>query len=205
MTADARDAAEHADTAQAVVVLDAFVTEIYTAFDHSRRDLRKRWDSADNLPLYPTDASLPTTTLGVVRQVLNRLKQLEEELNEQREYVAALNEAQVGLQTSAFRRGWWTCRTAMQQAVDFTQSELATLEYAKQVREVTVAEPAAGSGQDSAAASPKPVVCGSYSSPGLGGILGPCTKPPGQCNSNEWHLDASGAAWEPNKEGTKAS
>jgi hypothetical protein len=41
-------------------------------------------------------------------------------------------------------------------------------------------------------------VCGKYSKPGLGGILGPCIKAQGHPGTGDWHLDARGAAWDPN-------
>jgi len=46
---------------------------------------------------------------------------------------------------------------------------------------------------------PRPVgphQCGRRSRPGIGGILGPCVKPRGH-DVGEWHLDATGAAWDP--------
>jgi hypothetical protein len=41
-------------------------------------------------------------------------------------------------------------------------------------------------------------VCGKHSKPGLGGILGPCIKAQGHPGTGDWHLDARGAAWDPN-------
>jgi hypothetical protein len=41
-------------------------------------------------------------------------------------------------------------------------------------------------------------VCGRHSKPGLGGILGPCIKAQGHPGAGDWHLDARGAAWDPN-------
>ena len=63
------------------------------------------------------------------------------EVRQLREYVVALNEAQVGLQTSAFKAGWWTCRNTVTTSANIRTAEMHALDYAEQVRAVTVAEP----------------------------------------------------------------
>lgn len=71
----ADDEAEHA----AVEELTKFFDEIDAEITTWRFDLRDRFGGADALPLYPTDADLPTTTVGTVRTVLLGHTRLQEE------------------------------------------------------------------------------------------------------------------------------
>jgi len=63
----------------------------------------------------------------------------EAERNELREYVAALNEAQISLQSSSFEVGWWKGFKAMPTAGVHTQVLLDTVEYADELRALNVA------------------------------------------------------------------
>jgi hypothetical protein len=50
----------------------------------------------------------------------------------------------------------------------------------------------------------EPALCGRYSrGHRIGGILGPCIKTPG--HAGDWHLDASGAAWDPDTDQREAN
>lgn len=56
-----------------------------------------------------------------------------------------------------------------------------------------------------ASAPPEPETCGKRSTwQRWGGILGPCVKPPGH-ETDEWHLDARGSAWDPAIDATRSA
>jgi len=72
---------------------------------------------------------------GVERDALAaRVAELEAELAPLREWQAALDEAQVSLQSSSFERGWWKGFKAMPTAGVHTQAYLDTVEYADELR-----------------------------------------------------------------------
>ena len=66
------------DTEQnAVKELTRFIDEIDAQISTWRMDLCSKWGGTDALPLYPTDADLPTTTVGTVRAVVAGYKRLQ--------------------------------------------------------------------------------------------------------------------------------
>jgi len=67
-----------------------------------------------------------------------RVAELEGELEPLREWQAALNEAQVSLQSSSFEVGWWKGFKAMPTAGVYTQAYLDTLAYADELRALNV-------------------------------------------------------------------
>jgi len=70
---------------------------------------------------------------------VRRAQEAEAERDELREYVAALNEAQISLQSSSFEVGWWKGFKAMPTAGVHTQVLLDTVEYADELRALNVA------------------------------------------------------------------
>jgi len=70
---------------------------------------------------------------------VRRAEEATAERDELREYVAALNEAQVSLQSSSFEVGWWKGFKAMPTAGVHTQVLLDTVEYADELRALNVA------------------------------------------------------------------
>lgn len=84
-------------------------------------------DPADRLANLSTMPGMPGDWRDTMRAVVAELKHM-------REYVAALNEAQVGLQSSAFKAGWWACRDSVVSNVSIPLAELHTLNYANEVR-----------------------------------------------------------------------
>lgn len=59
-----------------------------------------------------------------------------DELERLRAEVAMLHEAQIDMQTSAFRIGWQTCRDKVSRATEVLRGELAALDYALDLRQM---------------------------------------------------------------------
>lgn len=104
--------------------------EVQAFLDAREAAIEGNVDAFDEI--VPPVGNRPGLTVSGLRAVLTELEQ-------RREYVTALNEAQVGLQTSAFKAGWWSCRDAVTTNVSIQTAEAHALNYAEQVRAVTIA------------------------------------------------------------------
>jgi hypothetical protein len=78
-----------------------------------------------------------------LRAIVARNIDLECETTRLLEYVAALNESQVSLQTSAFRVGWQPCRDKVSRATELLRGELAALDYGEELRKLNADDDAA--------------------------------------------------------------